>query len=430
MSAVLQRTTFETSRALEYFTEKELQAQIGSDPPFWPVAILRELIDNALDACEESGTAPEIEITMEGNDSFTVKDNGPGIPAEVIERSLDYFVRVSSRAYYVSPTRGQMGNALKVIWAAPFVAAGAGTIEVVAQRKHHIIEIALDRIGQKPKIKHSATTTDVKTGTTVKIRWADSARLLRGETGDSYKRPPTAAHLIACFVAFNPHATFIINGKRKERVIETSDKWAPNQPTSAHWYSTENFRDLIAAYIAAGRSGTQKTVREFVSEFRGLSSTIKQKAVTDGWTGKRLADFVVDGDIDKGFVAMLLKRMQDASTPPPAKALGSIGKEHWTAWMIAHGVTPASIKYFRKAGIDGLPYVLEFAFGVMAGDTAGRRIITGLNWSPVIGSDPDPLLREVIAQARLDQDDPVILLVHIARPRFQFVDRGKTRVAL
>ena len=89
MSAVLQRTTFETSRALEYFTEKELQAQIGSDPPFWPVAILRELVDNALDACEESGTAPEIEITMEGNDSFTVKDNGPGIPAEVIERSVE-----------------------------------------------------------------------------------------------------------------------------------------------------------------------------------------------------------------------------------------------------------------------------------------------------------------------------------------------------
>ena len=56
--------------------------------------------------------------------------------------------------------------------------------------------------------------------------------------------------------------------------------------------------------------------------------------------------------------------------------------------------------------------------------------MTGLNWSPVIGGDPDPTLRSGIAEARLDPNDPVTLVVHIARPRFQFADRGKTRVML
>lgn len=41
MSAAIptfQRETFELSRALEFFTEKELTAQIGFNKPAWPVA--------------------------------------------------------------------------------------------------------------------------------------------------------------------------------------------------------------------------------------------------------------------------------------------------------------------------------------------------------------------------------------------------------
>ena len=88
MSAKLERATFETSRELEYFSEKELRAQIGHDPEFWPVAILRELIDNALDAAELAGVLPEIDITT-ADDCISVTDNGLGISASTIERSLD-----------------------------------------------------------------------------------------------------------------------------------------------------------------------------------------------------------------------------------------------------------------------------------------------------------------------------------------------------
>ena len=42
-----------------------------------------------------------------------------------LERSLDYLVRVSDKAHYVSPSRGQLGNALKCVWAAPYVMSRA-----------------------------------------------------------------------------------------------------------------------------------------------------------------------------------------------------------------------------------------------------------------------------------------------------------------
>ena len=82
--------------------------------------ILKELVDNAIDAAEEAEIAPVIKVTVDRT-GITVEDNGPGIPADVVEDILDFSVRVSSREAYVSPTRGAQGNALKTIVAMPFV---------------------------------------------------------------------------------------------------------------------------------------------------------------------------------------------------------------------------------------------------------------------------------------------------------------------
>jgi DNA topoisomerase VI subunit B len=119
----LGRSQFTTSRVLEFFTEKELTMQIGHPPHLWPLAVVRELIDNAFDACENAGTAPRVRIVVEP-DAVSIVDDGPGLPVKVLERSFDYSVRVSDKSYYVSPTRGQLGNGLKSVWAAPFVADG------------------------------------------------------------------------------------------------------------------------------------------------------------------------------------------------------------------------------------------------------------------------------------------------------------------
>jgi DNA topoisomerase VI subunit B len=57
VSTALSRTTFSTSRLLEFCSQKELTAQTGHEPNDWPLVILKELIDNALDAAEEAGNA-------------------------------------------------------------------------------------------------------------------------------------------------------------------------------------------------------------------------------------------------------------------------------------------------------------------------------------------------------------------------------------
>ena len=168
MSATLERVAFTTSRMLEFFTQKELQMQIGREPSSWPIVLLKELIDNALDACEQAGTAPDITVTVEP-DLVSVRDNGPGLPLKTLERSLDYMVRVSNKAHYVSPTRGQLGNALKCVWAAPFVVTGG---------LWHTVKVNLDRIAQAPQLElTSGLDGIVENGTLLRMHWPGIAGL-------------------------------------------------------------------------------------------------------------------------------------------------------------------------------------------------------------------------------------------------------------
>ncbi len=180
-AAKLDRTTFETSRRLDFCSAKELTAQTGHDPEEWPLVILKELADNALDACEEAGVAPDVHVTVD-NDGITVTDNGPGIPAKTVEGILDYSNRVSSREAYVGPTRGAQGNALQTILAMPFVLDGDhGRVDISAHGQRHEITFAVDRIRQEPAITHTTHAAEnVKIGTTVKVWWPVSAKLNTG----------------------------------------------------------------------------------------------------------------------------------------------------------------------------------------------------------------------------------------------------------
>ncbi len=91
-AAHLERTTFRTSRLLDFCSRKELIAQTGHPPEEWPLVLLKELVDNALDACEEAEVAPEVAITVDAR-GVTVADNGPGISEDTVAGVLDFSIR-------------------------------------------------------------------------------------------------------------------------------------------------------------------------------------------------------------------------------------------------------------------------------------------------------------------------------------------------
>jgi hypothetical protein len=432
---ILTRETFRTSRLLEYFSEKELTLQTGHEPGRWPEVVLKELIDNALDACEEAGTLPEISIESTP-DQITVKDNGPGIPPKVIESILDFSVRVSSNDAYVSPTRGAQGNALKTVVAIPYVLGGghAQTVIIASHGQRHSITIALDRIEQTPAITHGlAADPSVKTGTCVTVP------VPRLETNLHAVFLP----LVESYSLFNPHASFILRFSaldvhQFDRTALDCRKWRPSDPTSAHWYTGAQLRGLMAAYVTAERrGGPALTVRDFIGQFRGLSSTRKRKAILTRLprlAGLSLSACVENGDIDEELVASLLAAMRGESKPVKPLELGHLGKAHLQTWLEAHAGIAATVTYKRVADLDNateLPFVFEFAFGARQ-DTDPRRLFVGINAAPTL-VDPFRMLKGygvgldgLLNAQYLGPDAPVTCVAHLSCPHLHYTDRGKS----
>jgi len=430
MEKVLRRTTFATRRLLEFFTEPELTMQIGHDRDLWAAAILKELTDNGLDACEKAGVTPHIRVVVEG-DALSVQDNGPGLSAETLERSLEYDVRVSDKAHYVSPTRGQLGNALKCVWAAPFVVDGRhGCVEVACHGTLHRVDVTVDAIEQQPKITIAKEGSIVKTGTFFRLAWP---RVASDENTDFYN----ARSLLCAYATFNPHARFQLeNGGALLELLPADanwQKWRPDWPTSPHWYTPEAFRSLIAAYLSNERChGRARTVREFVAEFDGLTGSLKQKHVLEraNLLGARLLD-LLDGDAVNAEAAdRLLQFMQESTRPIKPGRLGLLGEAHLRTSLVQHYKTdPGTVRYKKKTGMDkGVPFVLEVAFGLKTRQHSeeARDLVVGLNWSPALGS-PLPQLDELLTEMRVDRWDPVVMAVHLAHARLETTDRGKGR---
>ncbi|MBV8894161.1 MAG: ATP-binding protein [Acidobacteria bacterium] len=176
--AVLERVAFKVSRLVEFCSKTELTKQIGHDSDEWPLVILKELIDNALDAAEEKEIAPEIEIMVSTDTGeIIIADNGPGLPFETIKGVLDYTVRVSSREAYVSPSRGQQGNALKTILAMAYALDGErGETQIETGGHAYRIVFQTDRVRREPRVNLSdAGLSDVQIGTRITVRWPEKA---------------------------------------------------------------------------------------------------------------------------------------------------------------------------------------------------------------------------------------------------------------
>jgi DNA topoisomerase VI subunit B len=459
----LARTTFKTSRLLDFCSEKELIAQTGHRPAQWPLVVLKELVDNALDACEEAGIAPEISITVDKT-GITVADNGPGIPAETVKGVLDFAVRVSSREAYVSPTRGAQGNALKTIVAMPFVLDGRrGRIEIEARGIRHVITLEVDHVRQEPVIHREEADSNIRVGSVVRVPWrnlekADFADEIEEEedfweerateSPDSPRSIPDAKsrflQIATDYAWLNPNAAITVEWFGERTSIPATDlawsKWGASEPTSPHWYTLAHLERLIGAYIKHDAdNGRERTVRELVAEFRGLSGTAKQKTVLEatGLARAPLSALIKGNGFVRPKVEQLLAAMQASSAPVKPVTLGTIGKEHFAQRLAALGCEMESFEYRRVMETeDKVPWIIETVFAWCPKATQ-RHLITGVNWSPAIvnpfrelGDEYGTSLDGILTRARADTDDPVILVIHIACPRVEYTDRGKSAVVL
>lgn len=98
----------------DYFTEDELIKKTGIVKGKWDFVILKELIDNALDAIEPL-LYKKVTINYSMIDKLQIFDNGTGISIDTIHKIYDFSMYVSRNRHFITPSRGKQGNGLKTI---------------------------------------------------------------------------------------------------------------------------------------------------------------------------------------------------------------------------------------------------------------------------------------------------------------------------
>jgi hypothetical protein len=460
---------------MDFFSEKELTTQTGHIREEWPLVIVKELMDNSLDACDDANIPPNISVTADAA-GITVRDNGPGMPDTTLQGAMDFSIRASNREAYVAPDRGAQGNALKTILAMPRVIdPDSGKLIIVTQGKRHMITCGADPISQRavvnddvtdpPNCKNTQPDGDrIKhgfcPGTEVRIEWAPSGADEVLWPFHSLEPlggwPPFADRfraLVEGFAVFNPHATIQLDWFGRTTTWAATNtawqKWRPNDPTSSHWYERRHLERLIGAYITHDNEAeSDRLASDFIAEFDGLSGSQKRTKVLTEADLKRahLSDLATDGQLDHERIAKLLAALQRHTRPVQSPRLGLIGEDHLRTRLLAMGVKPESFRYSRrmaksKKSRSGcaddlpcfLPWVVESAFGYR-GEKAigGRRISTGANWSAAIGNPFRSFggtgegLESVLAEMRAGRSEPIVFILHLAHPRVEYTDRGKS----
>jgi hypothetical protein len=456
--AELQRTIFETSRAAEYFEARELQAQTGQPTENFATVILKELVDNALDACEVAGVSPVIEIeVIEGDDiQLTVSDNGTGLELETVQRILNFQTRTSDKTVYKAPTRGAQGNALKTILGIPYALGGDSPLVIEARGICHTIHAWTDPAGEL-QINYDTRPTENGKGTRVSVTIPNKHQAFS----------PT--YWAQSFALFNPHALVKIRKIEKgnyrdnftddedEKISETYyqpgvtfpggwRKFLPTDLTAPAWYQPEDLKRLIFSHINLANNGGQDlTLRDFVRQFRSLSGSAKAKAVCDQFPDiSYLTDFQNGNEqsVDKLWLAM-----NRQAKPPSHNVLGIVSSENFETFF--DGLYGVKRFWYKKAtgSIDDIPFVFEIA---LAETHKSGDLYHAVNFSPTF---EDPLantwmesgeitahgVRGFLSEAHVSPIEysfsPVTAAntaaaFHLICPSLQFLDRGKTRLKI
>jgi hypothetical protein len=277
----------------------------------------------------------------------------------------------------------------------------------------------------------------------VAVSWPVSASSILDDAQENFLR------ITKDYSWINPHLTLTVKWDRDgcypvqwttPATDPTWRKWRPSDPTSPHWYDEARLARLIVNNIAYAQDHgiPCRTVWDFTREFRGLSGTAKARQITEAVSASRmsLAEFYGAGEGAR--VGALLSEMRKQSRPVKPRDLGIIREAHLRAKFESAGAAPESFSY-RRSEIEhnGVPYLAEAAFGYCPKGINERQIITGINWSVAIGGDPFRSLGDlgqslgaILTKQRAGPEEPIITVLHLACPRVEYLDRGKSSVSL
>ncbi len=281
---------------------------------------VKEAVDNSLDACEEAGILPDIElvVTQVGEERFhvVVRDNGPGIVREQIPNIFGKLL-YGSRFHRLKMARGQQGIGISAAGMYGLITTGK-PISIVSRvgpnKQAHHFKVAIDTRKNRPEVvQDEPAEVEWEHGTRVEIELVGSFLRTRQGIGEYIEQTAIA----------NPHARILYRAPTGERLEypRTLDVLPPEpREIKPHPYGIE-----LGTLMKMFKATQAKQVGAFLQkEFSRVSPTIAKKVCAQaGVTPRTWVNAVDTHTMEKIYSALQATRIM----APSPDCLSPIGVE-------------------------------------------------------------------------------------------------------
>ncbi|MBI1826967.1 MAG: DNA topoisomerase VI subunit B [Planctomycetes bacterium] len=419
---------------------------------------VKEAVDNSLDACEEAGILPDLEIIVKQTDNerfrVTVRDNGPGIVKQQIPNVFGKLL-YGSKFHRLKMSRGQQGIGISAAGMYGLITTGK-PIRIVsrtsARAEAHHYSLAIDTKKNRPDIIDEQTAeVDWPHGTEVSIELEASYNKGR-QSVDEYLELTAIA---------NPHAKIIYHPPEGSMVefARGTDKLPPEtQEIQPHPYGIE-----LGTLMKMLKETSATKLGAFLStEFSRVSPSVaKQVCAAAGVTPQSWVNAVEPQTAEKLYQALQAAKLKAPSTdclaPMGAEAILSgllkgIKAEFYTA-----STRPPAVYRGNPFQIEvGVAYGGELGFDRRdeaedsgasdngkpneGGDEPTSRIIRFANRVPLLYQQSSCCLFKSVIDTKWNNygvsqssgampKAPMVILIHMASVWVPFISEGKEAIA-
>jgi DNA topoisomerase-6 subunit B len=400
------------------------------------LTVVKEAVDNSLDACEEARILPEIsvEIVEMGNERFRiiVEDNGPGIVKKQIP---NVFARLlyGSKFHSMKQGRGQQGIGISAaVLYAQLTTGRPARIKSRIDAKHpaHYFELHLNTQKNEPEIVKDE-----------EVEWKkDHGTRIELDIEASYQKGDQSVDAYIKETAIvNPHATLIYTNPKAEQMIfaRASDK-LPKEPTEIkpHPYGVE-----LGIMLKMIRATESRTLQSFLmNEFSRVGSQTAKEICANGG----LTPDMKPRELELGHVEKLMEGIKKTKIiAPPTDCIVPIGEE-----LLEKGLRKEVAAEFYTAVTRspevyrGIPFVIEVALAYGGQQPADEtvRVLRFANRVPLLYQQSACAAFKSVTQTNwkpygMQQSGtnppvgPLTIIVHLASVWPPFTSEAKEAIA-
>ena len=233
----------------------------------------KEAVDNSLDACEEAGILPtlEVEIEEKAEDRFrlAITDNGPGIVRGQIPKVFGKLL-YGSKFHTLKQSRGQQGIGISAAGMYSQLTTGQPvkiTSRTAAKKPAHYFEIQIDTARNEPKVLVDREVEwDRDHGTRVEMELAGSYKKGRRSVDDYVVQTALA----------NPHVT--LRYIAPEADVRLFDRVASELPVESKEIKPHPYGVELGALISMLRETKGRTLATALqADFARVSANVAQE---------------------------------------------------------------------------------------------------------------------------------------------------------